>query len=579
MASLKETINQRKRIWLTVINGLLALLISWVLVPESWLQGIIKFATLPVLAVALIGFLFVLVNQIRRLPKPALKKRFSKGIIIFLVAAAGFQFVHEEFGYKILMDEYNLTATSFNMHVNKTAFTPTRGLETRGDFEFVDGYIDKRPYLFPFLVSIVHDLTGYRVSNPFILNALLTCGLFLVVYLTGFHLGNKRGGILAVLILAGLPLIAQNATGAGFELLNFLLIALSLYLSLSLAARPGLDKESLLVLSVILLAHVRYESILFLFPVALLLACRWKSNQRIGPGWITTFSPWLLIPLVLQNRWFNSREDLWELPGDVTVPFSLDYVPENIGHAMVYFFNWSPEYPNSMLVTVLGGLSLFFLLVVSLKRYKNWMRFKPRDFDVLGLWGVALLGHMFVVLAYHVGKLDSHFATRLGLPVHLILVLAPVWVLVKEKLGTRIWNTLIVGSALYLVTISAPHSSQGIYTKKNFTEREFRWVKGILDEDVDEQYLVLDSYMSYWVSYKKQAMHIRQAIASREQLLQDFSSGRFPEVFVVQRIVVDPVNERSTVRPGNEMPGFELETIDEYVSKPFQGVRLSRLTR
>lgn len=36
-----------------------------------------------------------------------------------------------------------------------------------------DNYIDKRPLLYPFLVSLAHDLTGYRVLNAFLVNVAL----------------------------------------------------------------------------------------------------------------------------------------------------------------------------------------------------------------------------------------------------------------------------------------------------------------------------------------------------------------------------------------------------------------------
>ena len=579
MASVIRNFDSRRRIRLTLGNGVLVALITLVLVPSAWLSNLIKYGTLPVLAIALGLFIFVLIRQLKRLPKPAIKKRFSRPVLVVILAAAAFQFVHEDFGYKILMDEYNLTATSLNMHENKTAYTPTRGLEIQGDFEFIEGYIDKRPFLFPFLVSIVHDLSGYRASNPYVLNGLLTITLFFVIYLAGFHLGGKRGGVLSVLLMAGLPLLGQNATGAGFELLNFLLIALTLFLSLSMTARPGLDKETLLILSAILLVHVRYESLLFIGPVVCLLALRWKANNRIGPGWITTFSPWLLAPLLLQNRWFRNQEGLWELGGDTASPFSLSFIPENVGHAVVYFFNWSAEFPNSLLLTVVGFISLFFLVVISAKRFQNWVRFKPRDYDVLGLWGLTLIGHLLLILAYHAGKLDSHFATRLGFPIHLILVLAPVWFLVKEKKSNRYWNTLFVASIVFIITFSAPHSSQAIFTKKNFVEREFRWAKSILEEQPEDQFLIIDSHLTHWLSYKKQSMLVSQARAVSEAILVQLKAGNYSDVFVLQRIELDPVQEITRVRAGDELPEFELEFVDEYISKPFQGVRLSRLIK
>ena len=532
---------------------------------------------MPVLAIALALFFWVLVRQIRRLPKQAFNKRFSKWILALIIAAAGFQLVHEDFGYKILMDEYNLTASSLNMHLDKSAFTPTRGKIVQGEFEVIDGYIDKRPFLYPFLLSIVHDISGYRITNPFLLNPVLNLVLFLVIYLAGFHLGGKRGGVLSIILLAGLPLLGQNATGAGFELLNFLLLSLTVFLSLSLTARPGLDKETLLILSAILLAHVRYESILFLAPVVLLVGLRWKANPRLGPGWITVWTPWLLLPLFLQNRWFRSQEKLWELPGEISQPFSISYISENVGHAVMYFFNWSAEFPNSIFLTVAGFVSLFFLTVVSAKRFENWKRWRPRDYDVLGLWGLILVGHMLVILAYHAGKLDSHYATRLGFPIHLILILSPVWLLVKEKMSYRYWTIAIAGSLVFLITFSAPHSSKAIFTKKNFVEREFRWAKEQLATQPDSQFLVIDSKLSHWLSLRRQAMRFDQARLWNEEIVESLSNGNYHDVFVLQRITIDPVLEKTNVWEADELTDFNLEAVSEYISKPFQGVRLSRL--
>lgn len=552
-------------------------LFGWFLFPISWLGPVIRAGTIPVLGILLLLFVWVLIRQLRHLPRQAYRKRFNNTIVALILAASGFQLVHEDFGYKILMDEYNLTATSMNIHLEKTALTPTRGRIVEGEFEVVDGYVDKRPFLYPLLVSLVHDISGYRATNPFVINAVLNGLLFLVVYLAGFHLGNRRGGVLAVLLLAGWPLVAQNATGAGFELLNFLLLAVVVFLSLSSTRRPGFEKETLLVLSAILLANVRYESFIFLVPVAVLIAMRWKSNPTLGPGWITVFSPWLLLPLCLQNRWFRSREGLWELPGELTEPFSLTHVVDNLSHGVVYFLNWGPDYPNSLLLTIMGGISFFFLCVASVRRYKNWVAFRPRDYDVLCLWGLSLVGHLFLIFAYHVGQLDSHFATRLGMPVHLILVLAPVWLLAKERMKPRYWTASIVASLLFLVTVSAPHSSKAVYTKKNFAEREFRWAYEMLSLENGRNFLVIDSRVSHWTSMQFQAMHVDLAKANRDLIHQYAKIGNYSDVFVVQRIVFDPAEESVAILEPDQLPEFKLEVIDEFVSRPFEGIRLSRL--
>jgi hypothetical protein len=70
--------------------------------------------------------------------------------------------VHEAFGFKIVMDELMLAGTSMSMHFERTVLTPFRGNNIHGVFVIVEGMMDKRPLFFPFLESILHDLTGYR---------------------------------------------------------------------------------------------------------------------------------------------------------------------------------------------------------------------------------------------------------------------------------------------------------------------------------------------------------------------------------------------------------------------------------
>ena len=300
------------------------------------------------------------------------------------------------------------------------------------------------------------------------------------------------------------------------------------------------------------------------------------ANRKLGPSWPTVIAPLLLMPLFLQNRWFRGRTDLWELPTEVLQPFSFSHLQENLGHAVMYFFNWSAELPNSLLLTVIGSIALFFLLVAFFKRLNNWLKLRPRDYDVLGLWALTLIGHLLVILAYHAGKLDSHFATRLGMPVHLILILAPVWLLVKEKMKKVSWTIATVGSVLFIVTVSAPHSSKAIFTKKNFAEREFRWSYEQLASEPRADVLVVDSRVSHWVCMQRQGMHISHARSGRVSILELLSSGVFHEVFVIQRISFDSTEMEFKVIPEDELPGFVLEPIAEFSSRPFHGVRLSK---
>jgi len=138
---------------------------------------------------------------------------------------------HDTFRSKILYDEYVLQATAYNLHFFRDNSAIVRGYEIGGVFMSIDSYVDKRPAFFPFLISMVHDIAGFRPANAFALNTglfALTLGL---VYWIGRQLNGWRGGLLGVALLGSLPLFAQNATSAGMELLNFCMVVVAIILS------------------------------------------------------------------------------------------------------------------------------------------------------------------------------------------------------------------------------------------------------------------------------------------------------------------------------------------------------------
>ena len=121
--------------------------------------------------------------------------------------------VHESFGFKIVMDEVMLAGTSMSMHFDRSVITPMRGGDIQGAFVVLGGNLDKRQLFFPFLVSILHDLTGYRVENAFVLNGILTFVFLGLVNAAGRKLAGRQAGWLGVALFAGLPLLAPNSTG------------------------------------------------------------------------------------------------------------------------------------------------------------------------------------------------------------------------------------------------------------------------------------------------------------------------------------------------------------------------------
>ena len=84
--------------------------------------------------------------------------QFSRGIVIgFIAVAAGATAVlyKAELDYKILMDDYLLAATAKEMHLTGEVAVAEFGRTIDGEFQVIQSFVDKRPWFYPFLVSLV----------------------------------------------------------------------------------------------------------------------------------------------------------------------------------------------------------------------------------------------------------------------------------------------------------------------------------------------------------------------------------------------------------------------------------------
>ena len=171
----------------------------------------------------------------------------------------------------------------------------------------LDGMMDKRPLFFPFLVSVLHDVSGYRPANSFVLNGGLTFVFLGLVNQLGRMLAGRKAGWLGVALFAGLPLLAHNATGGGFELLNLVMILCTLLLGARLISRRDDVSMTAFCFSALLLAQVRYESVIYLLPVAGIVAWLWWNEGRLILPWPVLLAPLLMIHYPLQHRIFDLR--------------------------------------------------------------------------------------------------------------------------------------------------------------------------------------------------------------------------------------------------------------------------------
>ena len=565
------------RLGLLAASGAIAFLLGFVLIPDRPAISLVSLA----------GFWFVLIAF--AIFARALWESFRDDILGFrwrdfdwaglgVVAVGGVVLlVHETFGFKIVMDEIMLLGTSMSMHFDKTVLTPVRGNDIQGSFVILEGMMDKRPLFFPFLVSLLHDLTGYRPANAFVLNGILTFVFLALVNRVGRGLAGRAAGWLGVALFAGLPLLAHNTTGGGFELLNLVMILATLLLGARLIERGDDATLTAFCFSALLLAQVRYESVIYLVPVAGVVLWVWWRDGRCRLPWPVIVAPLLMVHYPLQHRIFDLRASAWELgskPG-FTTPFSLSYIADNFAHALAFFFGKPSDQPNSLLLSALGVIAVpFFVLTVV-----RWLRALPRQSPLavsMAFFAIGFAGQFALMMCYFWGKFDDPVIRRLSLPTHLGLVLAILTVL-PQLAGAAATRVLLGVAVVAGLALGVPSMAAHAYSQEYLPGRETAWRRAFIADQPRRDDLMIDNASILWVAHQVSATPVLQARRRREDLIFHFRNRTFSDMFVFQRFNIDSETGVKTLRKDDDLgPEYELEPVRE---ERLQTLTLDRISR
>lgn len=497
---------------------------------------------------------------------------------LFVIGLGGtLLLVHEAFGFKIVMDEIMLLGTSMSMHFDKTVLTPVRGNDIQGTFVILDGMMDKRPLFFPFLVSLLHDITGYRPANSFVLNGILTFIFLALVNHVGRLLAGRTAGWIGVALFAGLPLLAHNATGGGFELLNLVMILGTLLLGARLIERRDDAAMTAFCFSALLLAQVRYESVIYLLPVAGIVVWLWWREGRLILPWPVLLAPLLMVHYPLQHRIFDLRASAWELgsrPGSTT-PFSPSYIADNLSHALAFFFGRAADQPNSLLLSALGVIAVPFFALAVLK----WMRALDRETPITvatTFFAVGFAAQFALMMCYFWGKFDDPVIRRLSLPTHLGLVLAVLAVL-PQLASAVVMRGVLAVAVIAVVSLGVPSMAAHAYSQEYLPGRETAWRRIFIAEQPRRDYLMIDNDSILWIAHQVSSTPVFQAQRRRESLVFHMRNRTFSDIYVFQRYNIDAESGQMTLRKGDDLgPDYVLETVRE---ERLQTLTLTRISR
>ena len=438
------------------------------------------------------------------------------------------------YSYKVLFDELVLQSTAWNLHFFREFGTMLRGYEVEGVFRSLFVYVDKRPLFYPFVVSIVHDLTGFRLTNAFVVNSVLLPTCLFLLYGVLRQLAGAWPALAGLVCFGASSLLAQAANGSGMEMLNLAMMLLTLRLAVHYLAGPEEGRLSALVLSCVLLAQTRYESALYVAPVALVILEGWRRAGRMILPPAALAAPLLLIPCALHNTYLSGTPMLWELHENTTSRFSADYLWPNLVAATRYFFDFSRQLLSSWWLSLAGFPSLVMVAVALWRRRREWRATAP--VGVVGvLFAGAAIGNLALLLFYYWGQLNDHIVSRLVMPFNVVLALAIAWSVDRLPADWRpvMGRWLVVGALVSYLGFGMP--TLAYHRTLNQQAWEIAWKEQWVESLPPATRLIITNKSALgWLIKKTSSIDIARARHFADRVKFHMEAGTFQEVLVGQ---------------------------------------------
>ncbi len=477
----------------------------------------------------------------------------------------------QEGGLRIVNDDTLQVQTSRQLFRDHDAGILSRGHVISGKFVDLDLTVDKRPALFPWFVAQLHSIRGYDFDNAVTVSRASLVALGVLLFVIGRAMGGVLAGVLLPLLVMATPLLVHHANGAGFEVFNLAAIAL-LWVTALIAARfPSHDSIALLLLSAVVAANVRYESVVFILPAAVCAALVWMRAGRILLDWKSHLAPLLMIPWFWRHKMF-AADSTWQLeskPEAGSAAFSIRYIYENVGRTLNFFLSNDVKDANSALIFVLGVFAAAFWLLALYKR-RSLLRGAP----LTGLmhyvmWGGLWL-HFGLMMCYFWGHFDDLTTQRLAIPELLWLSVPIVGVIAHLDVPRKVWGVGISAVGIYLLTFTAPTLARNDLLASNTAaytqERLRRWIS----KNHLKNRLAIDRFAGrVWLLSDTPVVTPTMLFNKREGFQYHWDAGSFSEVLCVQGKIYDKDAATWVTMAEDDLgPDFVLEEVFSFPTNP-----------
>jgi len=572
-----ETSTTNKTPWtpqaiaLLVLSALLLTLLGISFARSEYAEPLFIHATYYFLMVLVLCWAGTYLHVARDLRKGAIldwvKENKAGMVVALIVTVVSALAIHP--ALRVLSDEANLLGTSKNFFFSKTATFTTTGKYYYDNFWDAGVVIDRRPSLFPFLVSLIHVLRGYSFSNVFLLNLLLLPPFVLVAYRLAKSLGGEVVGTVTALFVVAHPITLISMRSGGFDFLAAFFSLLVIKSFLDHVREPSAGALAVLWMNLCMFAEIRYETGLFLPPVVvLLLVFRLVKVSYLRPyRLLYALTPAFLLPRIWQAilRGNVPEQD----PGAVT--FSVTNFLENTRDyfkPILHPFDFHP--PHSTIVIALGLVGAILWL--------RWLdrRLLSRDlhapnFKFATMVVCWMLLQFTIVFTYVWGRAQHPAASRLVIAIDTFFSFPAAWMLAVLLKRFRPFVPILVAAGLFAVYL--PVASEYRILNELTLTREAATTWRFFESLHENRILVVTDRPGLYTIMNYGAVDFETA-KNDPTLIEAHDRHLFFDTYLVQQI------DLTTKKP---MPQFEIwpdrarQPMIEFQNDANATVRISRL--
>lgn len=457
-------------------------------------------------------------------------------LLLVVLPVAVFMLIHEPFMFRIQSDEFSISSMAQSMHYERISASATKAHELMGSLQLTDFFVNKRPLFFPFLICCLHDLTGYRPENVFILNALLGFVFLATVYFIGCRLSGVRLGVLSVLLFAGLPLLSENITSGGFDICSLTLLAILIYLCILNREVDDFRYVPFIIFIGAFLGESRYESSVYAVVAYGWIFFKALELKRFQMSFWVVLSPLLFSLPLFSFRLIQEIPSLMQT--DAGRVWSLEFFEQNIVSAVYFLFDFSDGQDNSLLLSLIGGACLVGFFVRSASSFKETFNGTKA---VAASFALMIFVMTFMLLFYFWGKWDDPMVTRLSLPFHLmfILFLGVLWD--RFRISDKVWRYGIIPCVLVSLLVSISVRVRGEATGRMISAGSFTFMtKEIQRLSHGNKALVISDSPMGPILYGFPSISNNVAVQVPEKVAWLYRSAYYQDIYVVEQFHVWP---------------------------------------